>query len=511
MTHDRVPDRRSFLRAAGAVGAVGVGAAVVGFDANARAWATDGSAGVAGAAPGGVPAGTTAGTTAEALPPLDGTLLTDPAALAPYADDFGHLVTGRTPRAVLLPGSVEDISTMIRYCGPRRIDVAPRGQGHQCFGQAQVEAGVVIDMGPLAAIRVDPAARTAEVQAGAVWSAVLDACLAHGLTPPVFTDYIELSVGGTLSAGGLGGAAQHYGAQVDTVLELDVVTGTGELVTCSPTRHSELFDSARSGLGQVGVITRAVLKLVPARARVRKYTLTYSEVSALTAAQRRAVRDGRFDWLEGAAAAMPGGGWQYQLEGAVYYDTVEPDDQALIGDLGYQGAAEIAEFDYRGFVDDLAPAIAYLKSTGEWYDPHPWYDMLLPDSATDAYVSATMAGLSVADVGASGVILLYPIPRARLRTPLLRAPESELVFLFAILRTAAPDAGAESAEAMQAANRALYLRAQGFGGTIYPVDSIPMTGADWRVQYGDQWGAFSAAKRRFDPHGVLTPGQGIFG
>ncbi|NUP53638.1 MAG: FAD-binding protein [Catenulispora sp.] len=474
-----------------------MGAAVVGFDAGSRAWATQAVG--AGAAPN------------DALPHLDGTLLTDPAALAPYADDFGHLVTGRTPRAVLLPGSVADICKMIRYCGPRGIDVAPRGQGHQCFGQAQVEAGLVIDMGPLAGIVVDPVRRTVEVQAGAVWSAVLDACLGHGLTPPVFTDYIELSVGGTLSAGGLGGAAQHHGAQVDTVLELDVVTGTGELVTCSATRHAELFDSARAGLGQVGVITRAVLEVVPARAHVRKYTLTYAEVSALTAAQRRVVRDGRFDWLEGAAAALPGGGgWQFQLEGAVYYDAVAPDDDAVIGDLGFQGTAEIEEFDYRGFVDDLAPAVAYLKSTGEWYDPHPWYDMLLPDAATDEYVAATMAGLSVGDIGPSGVVLLYPIPTGGLRTPLLRRPEGELVFLFAVLRTAAPDPGALPAAVMQEGNRELYLKAQAFGGTIYPVDSIPMSAADWRVQYGDRWDAFRAAKRRFDPHGVLTPGQGIF-
>ncbi|NUR30485.1 MAG: FAD-binding protein, partial [Catenulispora sp.] len=301
MDHDRAPARRSFLRA------VGVGAAVVGFDAGARAWATESDSGTAGAA--------------APTPALDGTLLTDPAALAPYADDFGHLVTGRTPRAVLMPGSVADVSAMIRYCGPRGIDVAPRGQGHQTFGQAQAEAGLVIDMAPLAAIAVDPGRRTVSVQAGAVWSAVLTACLAHGLTPPVFTDYIELSVGGTLSVGGVGGAVHHHGAQVDTVVELEVVTGTGEVVICSATRHADLFHAARAGLGQVGVITRAVLTLVPARARVRKYTLTYTSVSALAAAQRRAVRDGRFDWLEGAVGAAAGGGWQFQLEGAVYYDT----------------------------------------------------------------------------------------------------------------------------------------------------------------------------------------------
>ncbi|MFL6114331.1 MAG: FAD-binding protein [Catenulispora sp.] len=493
MNQGPAPDRRSFLRAAG------IGAAVIGFDAGTRAWAAGSTEGVA---------------AADRLPPLDGTLLTDPADLAPYADDFGHLVAGRPPCAVLLPGSVADVAAMIRFCGPRGIEVAPRGQGHQTFGQAQVEAGLVIDVGPLDAITVDPGRRTVEVQAGAVWSAVLAASLAHGLTPAVFTDYIELSVGGTLSAGGLGGAAHHHGAQVDTVVELDVVTGTGEVASCSPTRHAELFHAALAGLGQVGVITRAVLSLVPARAHVRKYTLTYASVAALTAAQRTAVRDGRFDWLEGAVGAVDAGrgGWRYQLEGAVYYDAVAPDDHALTADLGSQSTepVEIEDFDYRGFIDDLAPAVAYLKSTGEWSDPHPWLNVMLPDGATDAYAASVLADLTTADIGASGVVLLYPVPTSRLRTPLLRVPGTELTFLFAVLRTAAPDTGAQPATAMLAANRELFLKAQALGGTVYPVGSVPMNGDDWRVQYGDRWAAFRAAKRRFDPHGILTPGQGIF-
>jgi FAD/FMN-containing dehydrogenase len=64
---------------------------------------------------------------------------------------------------------------------------------------------------------------------------------------------------------------------------------------------------------------------------------------------------------------------------------------------------------------------------------------------------------------------------------------------------------------MLEANRHLYLKAQSRGGTQYPVGSIPMTAADWRAQYGDRWETFAAAKRRFDPHRILTPGQGIFG
>lgn len=494
---DTQHSRRSFFRT------VGVGALAVGFDVSTRAWAaeTPSQSPDPGAAAG-------SASSFRRAPHLDGRLLVSPADLAPYEDDFGHLVH-HTPRAVLLPGSVADVAAMIAFCGPLGIPVAPRGQGHQGLGQAQAEGGLVIDLGPLNAVSVDPAALTATAGAGAVWSAVLAASLAHGLTPPVFTDYIELSVGGTLSAGGVGGAAHHHGAQVDNVLELEVVTGTGRVQTCSPTQNPELFHAALAGLGQVGVITHAVIRLVPAPASVRSYSLAYPTVAALTAAQRRAALDGRFDWLEGTIVPT-GGGWLYLLEGSAFYDTTPPDDSALIGDLGYVGPPQIQDSTYEAFVDDLAPTVAALKASGEWYDPHPWFDGFLPDAATDALVADTLASTTPADLGASGLILLYPIPTAKLKTPLLAIPPGDLTFLFAVLRTAAPDTGALPAPTLLQANRDLYLRVQATGGKQYPVGAIPMTPADWRIQYGARWPEFAAAKRRFDPHGILTPGQGIF-
>ena len=56
----------------------------------------------------------------------------------------------------------------------------------------------------------------------------------------------------------------RHGVQADNVLEMDVITGTGEKITCSASRHSDLFNAVRAGLGQVGVITSATLALMPA-------------------------------------------------------------------------------------------------------------------------------------------------------------------------------------------------------------------------------------------------------
>jgi cytokinin dehydrogenase len=97
------------------------------------------------------------------------------------------------------------------------------------------------------------------------------------------------------------------------------------------------------------------------------------------------------------------------------------------------------------------------------------------------------------------------------RSPAPRSatPAGGPAFLFAVLRTASPDTDALPAATMLAANRELYLKARALGATVYPIGSIPTTARDRRVRYGDRWEWFSAAKQWFDPHGILTPGQGI--
>ncbi len=487
------PSRRTFLLSlAGA-------AAVTGFDPVAGAWATTAT-----------PDGADDARFAR-LPQLDGRLLLPPADLTEYADDYGHIIHHK-PAAVLLPGSVQDIARMIRFAGPLGILVAPRGQGHQTYGQAQVAGGVVIDLGALDAVTVDATAKTATAQAGALWHSVLTASVAHRLTPPVFPDYIELSVGGTLSAGGVGGASSHYGAQVDNIAALQVVTGTGEIVDCSPTRRSDVFDAALAGLGQCGVITCATISLVPAPDMVREYTLAYPTVAAMTADQRKVVDDGRFNWLEGELSPATPSGWTFALEGAVYYRSGQPPvDSAVLAGLGYTGTAATQDYTYVDFVNQLAAAVAYLKSTGEWYDPHPWINLFLPDAAVDGYMEQVLAGLTAADIGASGVVLLYPVPKRLLHRPLLRTPDSGLVFLFSLLRTASPDTDAIPVPQALAGNRVLYDKAVAAGATQYPIGSIPnLTKADWAHQYGPVFARFGALKRELDPFSILTPGQGIF-
>jgi cytokinin dehydrogenase len=472
--------RRAFLTGTAAAG-------VVAFDPVGIGWVT-----AAEAAPG-----------AARVPGLDGELVVDEASLAEASDDYGHIVQ-RRPVAMLRPGSVRDIVVLVRYANAHGLRVAMRGQGHSTFGQAQVSGGVVIDSRTLATVhRVET--DHALVDAGARWLDLVRASLARGLTPPVNTDYLGLSIGGTLSVGGIGGASSHFGLQVDNVLALEVVTGDGRLLRCSPTVRADLFHSVLGGLGQFAIIVRATVRLVPAETTARVYNLFYPDLESMTAAQRTALADRRFSYLEGQLLPAEGGGWQFMLEGVEYYTPpATPDDAALLAGLN-PASSQVSELPYFEWLNRVHALVEELKPLRL---PGPWINVFLPDEAVDAYVTEMLAELTPADAGS--VVLLYPVPRDLVTQPFVSLPDSAVVFLLAILRVVTSQDEAD-VRRLLAVNRALYDRARALGGTHYPVGAIPLTPADWRAHYGPDYPRFARAKRAYDPRHVLAPGQGIFG
>ena len=291
--------RRTFLRGtlAGAV-------VVAGFDTGLRSWVSAAELEHATAL-------------AEDFPAFDGVLLLDDASRAAAADDFGHLVH-RQPLAVLKPGSVNDVVELVRFARRNNIRVAARGQGHSTQGQAQVEANVVVDMSTLANVHeINPT--NALVDGGTRWLDLLLLSIPQGLTPPILVDFLELTVGGTLSLGGIGSQAFRFGAQVDNVIELQVVTGEGELVSCSASVNQPLFDAARSGLGQFGLIVRERVRLIEASPNARLYHAFYSSLPSFISDLEKLIDDGRFDTVQGFAVPDGAGGWLYQLETAKYF------------------------------------------------------------------------------------------------------------------------------------------------------------------------------------------------
>ena len=155
-----------------------------------------------------------------------------------------------------------------------------RGQGHSLYGQAQAEGGIIVDSSTLNAIRAQ-GDDLLDAQSGVLWGDAARVAFSRTRMPPVMVDALMLSVGGTLSVGGIGETSYREGCQVDHVSELDVVTATGDHVTCSPDRNAELFRMMLAGLGQCGIIVRARLRLLPAPEYVVLRTLNYPDLQTL--------------------------------------------------------------------------------------------------------------------------------------------------------------------------------------------------------------------------------------
>lgn len=472
MTENTGTARRTVLKGLTA------GIAVAGFDAVTGHWVTEARA------------------TDIRPPQLDGTLSVDEATRTEYANDYDQVVH-EYPAAVLRPGSRQDIVTIVRFARRQGLRIAARGQGHLPFGQAQVRGGIVVDLRPLNEVHSIGADRV-ETDAGAEWGDVLRATLAQGLRPPVLTSSLHLTVGGTLSIGGIGSTTNRYGAQVDTVVELEVVTGHGELVRCSAHHRRDLFEAALAGQGQCGIITRVVLRLVPAPAKVRLYVLVYADRPTLLADSHKLAADQRFDGFETYLFPNSSGGFDHLLLGQSF--AAQPDDAALLAGLGQlPGTEQIFDTGFLGFADQVPP-ITFQKA-------RPDLALFVPRRRIGRLLDDVLPRLNSGDLGPASSFQLMFYPTAPFRRPLFRAPVGGSV-LVGMLRPPTDDPAV--IERALAGNRWIADRNRSLGGTLYPYSAVRLSAHDWRTHYGTAYLGLAAAKRRHDPANVFASGPDIF-
>lgn len=481
--------RRAFLRSSAAA------VPILAFSPSAKAWLTC----------------TQAAADAVAIPGLDGVLLTSASDRAAAADDWGHIVS-ETPLAVLVPASIDDVRKAIKFANQHCIKVGPMsmvGNSHSTQGQSQAACGLVIDMSGLSEIHAINA-DDAVVDPGVRWYELLQQTLPLGKSPPVLTDHIDLSVGGTLSVGGIGGQTARHGLQADNVLELWVVTGEGQLKQCSASQNPGLFNAVRGGLGQFGVIVKARVKLIAVKPLARHYTAVYADVATLIADQVKLMNEGRFDYVEGLGLPQPDDSYVLLLEAVKYFSAdAPPDDAAMLAGLAFIPGTSAADTQtLYDFYNRLAPIVDFTKFTGDWFLPHPLTDFFLPRSKAAAFIEETLANTPVADIG-YGPVLIYPFPRSKVTAPFIALPNEPICVLFSLLRWA-PNADPAVAADLVAKNREVFEAMRDIGGKRYSIGSVVLSHADWVGHFGLKWPFYLAEKLVHDPQNTLTPGQHIF-
>lgn len=146
-------------------------------------------------------------------------------------------------------------------------------------------------------ISVDPEARTADVAGMCTYEDLVAATLHYGLSPLVVPQLKTITLGGAVTGLGIESASFRNGLPHESVLEMDILTGTGELLTVSPQQHTDLFRTFPNSYGTLGYSTRLRIELEPVKPFVALRHVRFDSLSDMVAAMDRIIDTGG---LEGA-------------------------------------------------------------------------------------------------------------------------------------------------------------------------------------------------------------------
>jgi FAD/FMN-containing dehydrogenase len=152
---------------------------------------------------------------------------------------------------------------------------------------------------------VDPSARTADVQGMCTYERLVAATLPHGLMPLVVPQLRTITLGGAVTGLGIESTSFRNGLPHESVTELDVLTGAGEVVTARPDGpHADLYAAFPNSLGSLGYATRLRIELQPVRRYVGLRNLRFTNLTALTEAIGEITATRR--WAGASVDAMDG-------------------------------------------------------------------------------------------------------------------------------------------------------------------------------------------------------------
>ena len=171
-------------------------------------------------------------------------------------------INDRHPALIVRAADAADVSRTVTLARESGLPLSVRGGGHSLAGHGTNDGGIVLDLGAMKGLHIDPEQRLAWAQPGLTAGEYTVAAAAHGLATP-FGDTGSVGISGLTLGGGIGWLARKFGLAIDALVAVEIVTADGRQVTASAESHPDLFWAVRGGGGNFGVVTRFQFKLYP--------------------------------------------------------------------------------------------------------------------------------------------------------------------------------------------------------------------------------------------------------
>ncbi len=149
-------------------------------------------------------------------------------------------------------------------------------------------------------LEIDPVRRVCVAEPGVTFEALVDETMKHGLVPIIVPEFKTITIGGAVSGCSIESMSYKYGGFHDTCLEYEVITASGEVLTCTPdNEHSLVFQMIHGSFGTLGILSKLKFRLVPAKKYVRMKYEKYRTLEAYQAAIWRVYQNCDHDFMDG--------------------------------------------------------------------------------------------------------------------------------------------------------------------------------------------------------------------
>lgn len=431
-------------------------------------------------------------------------LLSDEQTLVSFSQDFGKLVCS-PPAAVFIPENTDELQSLIRFAHQNKLPVTIRGNGlSQCGQSLPVVGGLIVSMQKFIKTLAYEG-ETIWVEANSSWASLLDLSLKHHKAPFVLPYNCNLSIGGVLSAGGVGASSFKYGAINTHVTALEVIDGLGVKHIVDNT--SSLYQACLSGQGRFGVITKACIQLKSVKPQVKTVCLVYADQQQWFADIEKA-KD-KVDYMEmfcspsiqGAQLKgdkrVPMAQWLYGLHLSVEFEKNSSDLKDLMTQLKPWNIINTQEESISSYLLRHNSRFEVMKMLGQWDLLHPWYECFIGTDVLKAHLSQILQELPVHYASLVHVVLM-----AKKNAEFLMLPKEKSICSFMILNPGVPEPLIDSC--LQAIKN-LDERLISLGGKRYLSGYLgrELSEKYWEDHFEEQYHSWIDLKNQFDPQGIF--------